>query len=158
MRKVEGKEIAGERQEREGAEEGRTGAICQSDAQSFGVRGVTHTTEPSVEATCLIMGNVCIWGKHWLPGSATEWAGKMAHLQLLLHYVSKLCTLWMATVLRASGKPQVGWLVWNVPEVLCVRQLKLREERRSFFFFNRWIQDETELQTSKSEPPVTVTL
>lgn len=40
----------------------------------------------------------------------------------------------MATVLRASGKPQVGRLVWNVPEVLCVRQLKLREERRSFFF------------------------
>lgn len=66
MCKGEGKEIAGERQKREGAEEGRTGTICQSDAQSFGVRGVTHTTEPSVEATCLIMGNVCIWGKRWL--------------------------------------------------------------------------------------------
>lgn len=64
--KVRGGGGAGERQKREGAEEGRTGTICQSDAQSFGVRGVTHTTEPSVEATCLIMGNVCIWGKLWL--------------------------------------------------------------------------------------------
>lgn len=66
MWKGEGKEIAGERQKREGVEEGRTGAICQSDAQSFGVHGVTYTTEPSVETTCLIMGNVCIWGKRWL--------------------------------------------------------------------------------------------
>lgn len=43
-----------------------TGTVCQSDAQSCGVHGVTHTTEPSVEATCLIMGNVCIWGRLWL--------------------------------------------------------------------------------------------
>lgn len=53
-----------------------------------------------------------------LAGSPTEWAGKMAHLQLLLHYVSKLCTPWTATVLRARSKPQVGWLDWNVWEVL----------------------------------------
>lgn len=52
------------RQRRDG-----TGTVCQSDAQSCGVHGVTHTTEPSVEATCLIMGNVCIWGRLWLAHS-----------------------------------------------------------------------------------------
>lgn len=75
----------------EGAEEGRTGTVCQSDAQSGGVHGVTHTTEPSVEATCLIMGNVCIWGRLWL-AHPEHGPGKMARWQLLLRYVSKLYT------------------------------------------------------------------
>lgn len=47
-------------------EERWTGVICQSVARSFSAQGVTHTTEPSVLATCLIMGNVCIWGRLWV--------------------------------------------------------------------------------------------
>lgn len=97
MWRGEGKERAGE----------RTGTTRQSDAQSFGVRGVTHTTEPSVEATCLIMGNVCIWGRLWLAQPA--WAGKMAHLQLLLHYVSKLCTPGIASS-PESRRQATSWL------------------------------------------------
>ena len=54
-------EVVKREQRREG-----TGTACQSDAQSCSVVDVTHTTEPSVEATCLIMGNVCIWGRLWL--------------------------------------------------------------------------------------------
>lgn len=86
------RDIAREREKREGTEEGRTGTICQSDAQSFGVHGVTRKTEPSVEATCLIMGNVCIWGRLWL-AHPQHGQGKKAHWQLLMHYVSKLYTM-----------------------------------------------------------------
>lgn len=59
------KRCSEEKRQREQRREG-TGTVCQSDAQSCGVHGVTHTTEPSVEATCLIMRNVCIWGRRWL--------------------------------------------------------------------------------------------
>lgn len=93
-----GRHVAGEEKEQR---KGGTGTVCQSDAQSGGVHGVTHTTEPSVEATCLIMGNVCIWGRLWL-AHPEHGPGKMARWQLLLHYVSKLYTLHAYTLHRGG--------------------------------------------------------
>lgn len=66
------------------------------------MHGVTHTTEPSVEATCLIMGNVCIWGRLWL-AHPEHGPRKMARWQLLLHYVSKLYTLHAYTLHWGEG-------------------------------------------------------
>lgn len=80
-------------------EQRRAGLVLSvsQDAQGVhGVHGVTHTTKPSVEATCLIMANVCIWGKT-VAGSSRAWAGEMARWQLLLHYVSKRYTLHRGT-------------------------------------------------------------
>lgn len=71
------------------------------------MHGVTHTTEPSVEATCLIMGNVCIWGRLWL-AHPEHGPGKMARWQLLLRYVSKLYTL-HAYTLHWGGGVCGGW-------------------------------------------------
>lgn len=74
-----------------------------------------------------------------LAGSPTAWAGKMAHLQLLLHYVSKLCTLWIATV--PSTCQATSWL----PGLECLASGVRKVPR-----FNRRLLDDTELQTAKS--------
>lgn len=152
--KGEGKEMAGEREKRRS----RGG----QDRYDLSVRCPEFwctRCHPHDRAVC--RGHLPHYGKcmhlgQALAGSPTEWAGKMAHLQLLLHYVSKLCTPWTATVLRAGSKPQVGWLTWNVWEGWCLRPLKLGYERRCVF--NRWILDEAELHMSKPEPLVPLTL
>lgn len=154
MWKGEGEEIAGERQKKRRSKGGQ-------DRYNLSVRCPEFwctRCHPHDRAVC--RGHLPHYGKcmhlgQALAGSPTEWAGKMAHLQLLLHYVSKLCTPWIATA--ESKQRATSWL----PGLECLGSVACTSAQtgiRKAWLFYRWILDEAELQTSKSEPQVTLTL
>lgn len=66
LRKANNWERVGAGRQSEGKEQRRAGLVLSVSQMPRVCTVCTvspHTSEPSVEATCLIMGNVCIWGK-----------------------------------------------------------------------------------------------